>query len=473
MANVLFPSFPIIMIDDEPAILTSLSGVLKIGGINNIITLTDSRDAESTLVRHERAVVLLDLTMPYVSGEELIERIVSASLDIPIIVITGNTEVSLAVECMKKGAFDYLVKPVESSKLIATVRRAVEIVELKTENRNLKDRLVTNEFENPDAFREIITRNDKLHAAMLYVEAISRTNRTVLITGETGSGKELVARAIHFASGRSGELVTVNVAGFDDNVFSDTLFGHKKGAYTGADANRKGLVDSAANGTLFLDEIGDLNHGAQVKLLRLLELGEYLPLGSDVKMRSSARFVVATNRDIADAVESGSLRRDLFFRLRTHHVQIPPLRDRKEDIVPLLSMFLEQAAAEFDMPVPTIPRELPRLLESYTFPGNVRELRSLMFDAVTRMKVIKHGNGEELPIEPFEAILGEEPSEFVTTETNAPVAFADRLPTIKQVTDLLIDEALHRTNGKQIEAAALLGISQQALSKRLQRKQSK
>ena len=471
MPNTSFPSFPVVMIDDDPAILTSLSGVLKIGGVNNIVTLSDSRDAEPELRKSESAVVLLDLTMPFIPGDELIARIRRLSPDIPIIIITGNTEVSMAVDCMKLGAFDYLVKPVESSKLIATVRRAIEIVELKTENRNLKDRLVSNEFENANAFKEIITQSDKLHSTLLYVEAISKTNQTVLITGETGTGKELIARAIHFASGRVGDLVAVNVAGFDDNMFSDTLFGHKKGAYTGADTIRKGMIDAASNGTLFLDEIGDLNQNSQIKLLRLLESGEYLPLGSDVKKKSSARIVVATNKDLPAEVENDGYRKDLYFRLRTHHVHIPPLRDRTEDIEPLLHAFLAEAATEFGIPIPDIPGNLMRLLREYAFPGNVRELRSIIFDAVTRSGLHRADGEDTLSLEPFISAIGSTRDDLLSTPaTDIPVAFSERLPTIRQATDILIEEALKRTEGKQTEAAVLLGISQQALSRRLQKR---
>ena len=243
--------------------------------------------------------------MPYLSGEELLPRILEIRPGLPIIVVTGNADVITAVDCMKNSALDYLVKPVESNKLVATVPRAIEIQQLKEENRVLRDHLVTNQLVNPGAFADIITVDEKMRSMLLYVEAISGTNQTVLITGETGTGKELVAQAIHTLSGKRGELIAVNVAGFDDSMFSDTLFGHLKGAFTGAEQARKGLVESAAGGTLFLDEIGDLSNSSQVKLLRLLEKREYLPLGSDVQNKSQARIIVATNRDLSDALETG------------------------------------------------------------------------------------------------------------------------------------------------------------------------
>ncbi len=466
------PAFPVFIVDDEKPILTSLSGILKLGGIDNIITFNDSREVLPALREHETAVVLLDLTMPHLPGNELLPLIKENYPDVSVIIVTGDTDLSTAVECMKNGALDYLVKPVESNKLVATVKRAIEILELRIENNTLKDHLVSNELKHPEAFKKIITKSNKMQSVLMYVEAIARTAQTVLITGETGVGKELIAEAIHTLSGREGELVAVNVAGFDDNMFSDTLFGHKKGAFTGADEPRKGLIESAKGGTLFLDEIGDLNTSSQIKLLRLLESGEYMQLGSDTKKKSSARTIVATNRDLARAMENGDFRKDLFYRLRMHHVYIPPLRERKEDIPALADYFLEQAAAEYGVMKPLIPAELPILLSTYHYPGNVRELRSIMYDGFSRSGVFEPENRNksiQLPLEPFRQAIGGDQPDIPIVSGNEPIVFTDRLPTIKEATDLLIREALERAEGKQTIAAQLLGISQQALSKRLKK----
>ena len=466
-----YPVFPIIIIDDEEPIISSLTGVLRFGGISHILGIHDSRKALNVIRKNPVAIILLDLTMPHISGVELLPMIREEFPDLPVVIITGNTEISIAVDCMKNGAFDYLVKPAESSKLIATVRRAVEIMELRQENSILKNHLVSHELDNPDAFSDILTNSEKMNSMLLYIEAISSTAQTVLVTGETGVGKELVAAAIHRLSGRDGELVAVNVAGFDDNMFSDTLFGHKKGAFTGADGPRKGLIETAAGGTLFLDEIGDLGHQSQVKLLRLLESREYLPLGSDVKKKSSARVVVATNRDLNGAVESDDFRRDLYYRLSTHHVAIPPLRDRTEDLPILLHHFLGQAMEEFSIDGLVIPQELPKVLSRYSFPGNIRELKSMVFDAVSRSLMSKKkGDGAVLPLEAFKDAVGVDFPESASGEdAGGLLTFHDRLPTIREATDLLVEEAMKRTDDKQTLAAQLLGISQQALSKRLKK----
>ena len=234
-------------------------------------------DVLDTRSKQDIGALLLDLTMPNLTGEELLPLIHLDYPDLPIIMVTGTADLATAVECMKMGAFDYLVKPIETRKLIATVKRAVEIQELRQENEALQRNILANELEHPEAFLEIITGNDKIRSILLYVEAIARTVQPVLITGETGVGKELVARGIHKSSGRQGEYTAINVAGFDDNMFADALFGHKKGAFTGAEQTRKGMIERASFGTLFLDEIGDLSHTSQVKLLRLLEAGEYFP----------------------------------------------------------------------------------------------------------------------------------------------------------------------------------------------------
>jgi DNA-binding NtrC family response regulator len=469
MAGKEYPEFPIIIVDDEETVINGIIGMLQIGGINNTIGITDSRKALGVLETYEAAIILLDLTMPNIPGNELLPLIREERPEVPVIIISGNGEVSIAVECMLNGAFDYLVKPTESAKLIATVKRAVEILELKKENLILSTHLVSNELENPEAFSEIITTSDKMRSVLLYTEAIACTEQTVLITGETGSGKELIAVAIHKLSRRNGDFVAANVAGFDDSVFSDTLFGHRKGAYTGADSPRKGLIESAAGGTLFLDEIGDLSQSSQIKLLRLLESREYLPLGSDIKKKSSARIVVATNSNLPEAVDEGGFRRDLFYRLGTHHVSLPPLRDRPEDIPLLVDHFAGQVAEELGIKNLLLPSKLARMLSLHTFPGNVRELRSILFDAVSRSLAVERSKDElKVSLDAFKTSVGEEAvRKTISSDEDEGVIFHDKLPTIREATDLLVDEAMLRAEGKQTLAAQMLGISQQALSKRL------
>jgi len=368
---------------------------------------------------------------------------------------------------MKAGAFDYMVEPVEKTRLITSVQRAIELRTLQRENQLLRVHVLSDKLTHPEAFSKIITNSRIMWSVFQYSEAIAKSPQPVLITGETGVGKELIARALHELSQRSGEFIAVNVAGVEDNIFSDTLFGHRKGAFTGADQTRGGLVEKASGGTLFLDEIGDLNLASQVKLLRLLQEREFFPLGSDLPKRSSARIIVATNQDLQHLLKSGAFRKDLYYRLCTHHINIPPLRDRKEDLHILLDYFIEHASKELGKKKPTYPKELLNLLAIHHFQGNVRELQSMIFDAVSN-----HESGI-LSMELFKSHISQrhstiEPAMNETAkETSQMIFFSGPLPTLKQAEKMLVAEAMKRTNGNQAIAAMSLGISRQALNKRL------
>lgn len=468
---MIYPSRPVLIVDDEKYILESLKGVLMAGGINNIIPCGDSRQVPALVEEKDPGLVLLDLTMPHLSGEELLERLHQDRPDLPVIIITGVNELSTAVECMKKGAVDYLVKAIENSKLLSAVRGALRINELREENRRLKASLLGDDDTPPGAYEEILTGDGKMKSIFRYLSAVGGSSHTILLRGETGTGKELLARAIHTVSGRKGEFIKINAAGLDDTMFSDTLFGHKRGAYSGADENRPGLVEKAAAGTLFLDEIGDLLPSSQIKLLRLLEQGEYYPLGSDMLKKATCRIVAATNEDLEQLIEEGKFRRDLYYRLAGHEVKIPGLRERRGDIPLLTSHFLKAACAELAKPVPDLSPGFLTALKTYDFPGNIRELQGLVRHALGR-----HTSGAleprdlDLPLRHREDQPS--PEEETAPGENQSLAFPPTLPTLKECSDELIKEALNRTGGNISRAALLLGISQPALSKRLARKET-
>jgi DNA-binding NtrC family response regulator len=373
-------------------------------------------------------------------------------------------QIETAVRCVKLGALEYFVKTQEEDRLVAGVLRAIRTIELERENREMASRVLSGGPRHPEAFEAIVTRDRGMLAVFAYVEAVARSSQPLLVQGESGVGKELVARAAHALSGRPGPLVAVNAAGLDDAVFADTLFGHARGAFTGAEQARPGMIDAAADGTLFLDEIGDLAVPSQVKLLRLLQEGEYYPLGSDRPKRLRARVIVATHHDLAARQATGAFRRDLYYRLATHQVRIPPLRERKGDIPVLLDHFLDVAARELGKKKPTAPRELAVLLSTYAFPGNVRELRSMVHDAVSihRERI--------LSMETFARAIGRSggaAAEHAAASGDNPFHVLDQLPTIKEAVEQLVEEALARGGGNQTIAARLLGITQSALSKRL------
>jgi len=470
MSASIYPMLPVVLMDDEIQALNSFETVLRSARINNCLQLQDSRELLPTLSTQEAEVILLDLLMPHMSGQQLLPMLTHDYPEIPVIVITAADDVETAVNCMQCGAFDYMVKPVEKNRLIACVSRAIEIRELQRENMRLRAHVLFDKLEHPEAFSEIVTNSNLMRSVFRYIEAISVSSQPVMITGETGVGKELAARSIHTLSKRASEFVSVNLSGLDENIFSDTLFGHKKGAFTGADTARRGLVEKASGGTLFLDEIGDLNGNMQVKLLRLLQEGEYFPLGSDIAKRSDARILVATNRDLQALRESGKFRKDLYFRLCSHHVHLPPLRERLEDLPLLVEHFLEMASADLAKKKPTPPDELIDLLSSYHFPGNVRELRSMVWDAVSNHKIGKLSLIVfKKHIRPLSTVSGLD-SEIQTSPPRNTINFSDRLPTLKQAENLLIAEAMRRSGANQAVAAMHLGISRQALNRRLRQK---
>jgi DNA-binding NtrC family response regulator len=397
--------------------------------------------------------------MPYKSGEVLLTEIKDLYPDLPVLIITGINELSTAVECMKNGASDYLVKAIENRKLLSAVRNVLSISELTQENKLLKKSLLS--YGNPvdNSFNSIITDDQAMFSIFKYLSVISRTKQTILIRGETGTGKELFAEAVHKASGRSGEFVSINAAGLDDTMFSDTLFGHKKGAYSGAEKNRPGLIEKAAGGTLFLDEIGDLSAASQIKLLRLLEKSEYYTLGSDTLRRASCRIVAATNSDLEVLMNSGSFRKDLYYRLSSNEVCIPPLRKRLDDIPALVFHFTEKAASELGIEPPQVSPGFIESLYKKELPGNVRELISIINRTVGscggRLTAEAAGDVEAEPI-------GED----------SLLMFPENLPDLKLWSNILVNEALTRSGGNISAAAGLLGISQPALSKRLAKRKS-
>jgi len=461
-----YPDFSLLLVDDEPDWLGSLSLTLEsCANISNILTCSDSRQAMALLDGGHVGLVLLDLTMPHLSGEALLEQIAERHPEILVIVVSGLNQLETAVRCMKLGAFDYCVKTDEEDRIVGAVLRAVRMLEMRREYQEMSSRLVSRELRHPEAFAGIVTADRAMLDIFSYVEAVAKSPQPLLITGESGVGKELIAKAAHSLSGCRGKLVTVNVAGLDDTVFADTLFGHVRGAFTGAEQARRGMVEEAADGTLFLDEIGDLSIPSQVKLLRLLQEGEYFPLGSDLPKRLKARVVVATHQNLPEKERSGVFRRDLYYRLRTHQVQLPALRERRGDIALLLDHFLDEAARALGKKKPTPPKGLAQYLATYCFPGNVRELKALVYDAVSVHR------DRMLSMETFVKSVERLQSECPTTGANParqnPFAGFDELPTFSDAAAFLVLEAMERAGGNQTLAARLLGISQPALSKRL------
>ena len=456
----------VLLVSDNPQTLEQTKLLFQDAGISHVLALSDSRATLTLLEQHAVSLIVLDMT-PAIYKAELLPRICREYPGVPVIVETASPDVETAINCMKAGSVDYLVRPIEPGRMVVAAENALKSNYSQQEVSSLKEYLLNDRLEHAEAFTEIKTTRRKMRSIFQYTEVVACSPQAVLITGETGVGKELFARAIHRISGVRGPFISINVAGLDDAMFSDTLFGHKKGAFTGADQYRDGLVCKASHGTLFLDEIGDLNELSQVKLLRLLQEREYYPVGADLVKSSSARIVLATNVNMQERIKEGRFRRDLYYRLCSHQINIPALRERREDIPLLLESFIEEAARHFGRSIPEISPELVQALAEYDFPGNVRELQARVSDAVAR-----HGEGI-LTLDDFYGISAATqlnspaPSLAPTSGTAGVYSLFGRLPTFREIEDYLIVEALKVSDGNYAVAASILGVTRQTISKRL------
>lgn len=456
----------LLVIEDETALRRGIADYFTDSGYR--VLTAENGKAGLELFRQESVdLVFTDLRMPVMGGHELLDELGRLSPATPVIVISGIGDVKDAIEALRRGAWDYLVKPVHDlDALEHLARRALETTGLRREVEGLKQKLLNGSIQQPEAFAPIITRSPAMLALFHYLEVIAPSRQPVLIQGETGVGKELFAQAVHQLSGGNGKIVAVNLAGLDDQMFCDTLFGHSKGAFTGAEQARDGLLAQAAGGTIFLDEIGDLRNTSQIKLLRLLQEGEYYPTGSDFVQKSTARLVLATHRDLKAMSQRGEFRQDLYYRLTTHQIQIPPLRKRYEDLPLLLDHFLREAAESLHRQPPAIPAELPAYLAAYPFPGNIRELRAMVFEAVA------HHTRGILSMNSFLSVINASTPptiapDFSECRVVIQDAHGERVPSLKEAENTLIAQAMRLAKGNQGVAAGYLGIQRSALCKKL------
>lgn len=451
-AELLSPEYPILLVDDEPSWLHSLSFTLEYsGGYRNLLTCSDSRDLIGMLRCRKVGVILLDLVMPHIGGEDLLVQVAQEFPDVPVIVLSGLNQLETAVRCMKLGAFDYYVKTTEADRLLGGIEKALGMRALQRENRELTSRLLRRELKHPDCFSTFATRSLKLEGIFHYLEAIAASREPLLILGEPGTGKEHAARALHRLACPEGPWVPVPVAALDEGGFDTMLFGS---------AGRPGLLEEGRGGILYFSDIDRLPVSSQARLVRLLQEGEFVPADKSTPQRLETRLVCAAAGDLAEMVEEGRFRKDLFYRLSMHQVRMPPLRERLEDLPLLLEQFVAESCAAAGRRRMSLPRNLSPLLASYPFPGNVPELRELVAEAV------RQSPSGRLSLEPFRRYL----SRPGTLPADSPfvgpplLVVPGRLPTLAEARDLIIEEALRRANDNQSIAARLLGISQPALS---------
>ena len=435
----------ILIADDEVFIRQGLQEALEKPGFT-IEAAADGYQARQHLDEMAYDLAIMDLRMPGPDGMELLEEIRDHHPDTQTIILTAYGNVSTAVEAMKKGAFDFLTKPVDLEHLRLLVDRACAHLEMMEENRKLHSRL-----ENQDTFRKIVRRSPAMQAAAATIKQVAMSDLPVLLRGETGVGKDLIARTIHERSRRCDKpFVPVNCGGFTGELFSSELFGYVRGAFTGAHADKPGRFALAEGGTLFLDEIGEVPLKNQVELLRVLESGEYQPVGDPKVHHADVRIVAATNRDLEASVQQNAFREDLYYRLNVVPIAVPSLRERKEDIPVLVEMFLEEACRAQDQQRRQVSPEAMEHLINHTWPGNVRQLRNL----IQRLVVTS----------PERTILPEH-LPGVQTATDAGLGeFTIQLgSSVQNVEAEFIRQTLQRVTSNRREAAAILGISVRSL----------
>jgi DNA-binding NtrC family response regulator len=440
----------ILIVEDEAKMRRLLELNLEEDGLQTL----PAGDAEGGLkLLRENSVdlVLTDLKLPGMNGLEFLQAVKRHNAALPVVVMTAFGSVETAVEAMKAGASDYVLKPFSLTEMRMVIHKELDVHSLREENRSLREAL-GKRYTHPN----VVARSAKMQEVMATVERVAPTNSTVLLGGESGVGKDLIARAIHEKSRRaSGPFIKINSTAIPENLLESELFGYEKGAFTGANTSKPGKFELADKGTLFLDEIGDVPLVTQVKLLRVLQEREFERLGGTKTVKVDVRLIAATNRDLREALEDGSFREDLYYRLNVVPIDIAPLRQRKEDIPDLVNLFISRFAGDSCKPVEGITPEAMQILVSYHWPGNVRELQNIIERACALAK------GTVLKVDDIH--LDMRPARAV----NGANHFLPEGMTLEQWEDEMIRESLRRANGNKSQAARLLGLSRNALRYRL------
>ncbi len=443
------PKYKILVVDDEKNIIKGVSMTLKESGYD-IETALSSEEAIEKFSQNSFNLIITDLKLPGKSGIELLEYTRSKNPDIPVIMITAFGTIENAVDAMKKGAFNYLTKPINPDELVTLTAEALDKYELRKENITLKS-----ELREKYTFSNIIGKSTAMQEIFDIIEMVSKTQSNILIIGESGTGKELVARAMHYDSGRAkGPFVTIDCAAIPSEIMESELFGHEKGSFTGAHEKKIGLLEHANRGTVFLDEIGELDPNLQKKLLRFLQEREILRVGGINRIKLDVRIIAATNKDLEEEVKNTRFREDLFYRLNVVNIRIPPLRERKDDVPLLANHFLDRLNQVEGKLIQGFDDEVMDAFLQYDWPGNVRELENVVERAYVLCPNVTI-NTKYLHSKLSDLILGKT-EEF--DELNL-------LETEKQ----LIIKALNKTSWNQSKAAEILGISRKQLRTKMQK----
>ncbi|MFZ0861917.1 MAG: sigma-54 dependent transcriptional regulator [Candidatus Sulfotelmatobacter sp.] len=440
----------ILIVEDE----AKMRRLLELNLGDDGFTTFSAEDAETGLkLLRENPIdlVLTDLKLPGMNGLEFLQTVKRQNAALPVVVMTAFGSVETAVDAMKAGASDYVLKPFSLTEMRMVIHKELDVRNLREENRSLREAL-GKRYSHPN----VVARSPKMQEVLATVERVAPTNSTVLLGGESGVGKDLIARAIHEKSRRaSGPFLKINSSAIPENLLESELFGFEKGAFTGAVASKPGKFELADKGTLFLDEIGDVPPATQVKLLRVLQEREFERLGGTRTVKVDVRLIAATNKDLRQALEQGTFREDLYYRLNVVPIDIAPLRERTEDIPDLVNLFISRFTGESDKPVEGITREAMQILVNYHWPGNVRELQNIVERACALAKgAVLDPSDIHLDVRPAKA-------------ANGPGGFLPDGMTLEQWEDEMVQEALRRANGNKSQAARLLGLSRNALRYRL------
>ncbi|MEO8378678.1 MAG: sigma-54 dependent transcriptional regulator [Acidobacteriota bacterium] len=436
----------LLIVDDE-ASLRDFLGIVFEGEGWHVESAPSVAEARGAILRQEPDVVLCDLMLPDGSGIDLIREVRAQNPAIVFVMITAHTSTRSAVEALKAGAVDYIAKPFDIEELKIVVRKAVERKELQDENLHLRTAL-----EEKFTFANILGKSAKMQEIFSIVQRIARTLSTVMISGESGTGKELIARAIHYNSDRRGKFVSINCGALPETLLESELFGHERGAFTGAVRDKRGLFHEADRGTIFLDEIGETSTGMQIKLLRVLQDRVVRKVGSNVESTVDVRVIAATNRDLAESIREGTFREDLFYRINVIPITLPPLRHRREDIPLLVEHFIEKFCLRMGVPRKRISADAVRAIEKYHWPGNVRELENV----VERMIALEASDVLTTKSLPEHMLLGGRVPDAMYELPMEGISLQDHLEGIGKIFML---KALDRAGGVQTQAAELLRMS--------------
>lgn len=444
--------FNILIIDDEKNIREGLSASLEMEGYNTVLA-ENGKEGLELFAKGDIDLVITDLRMPQVTGEEVLEKIISGSPGIPVIVLTGHGSIDTAVEAMRKGAYDFLTKPLNLDRLTLIVKRALQGRELTLQHRLLQEEL--QELQGKKVFESIIGKSSQMQKVFDMIKRVSDSKASVLITGESGVGKELIANAIHNLSSRKDKpMIRVHCAALTETLLESELFGHEKGAFSGAVARKRGRFELANGGTIFLDEIGEINQNVQIKLLRVLQEKKFERVGGEETIDVDVRVVAATNKNLLEEIKKGNFREDLYYRLNVVHIEVPPLRERKEDIPLLVAEFIKTYAKENSKEIEGLDNKTRSILYNFDWPGNIRQLKNCIESAVVMCQ------GKIITVDDL-------PPGIVSSNENETIKIPLGIP-MEEAEKIIITENLAYFKGNKSKTADVLQIGRKTLHRKLE-----